>query len=354
MKCRKTKILLMVVCTATSFITLSLTAVHAQVTLTVGRGSALPGATESPVAVSLDNPGNRIASGMTMDICDANDFLECTGCETTDRTSEFSCMVSEQTNGCCRVVLFSISSADIQTGTGPVARVLNTVSSGASGQSCKELRVLDGVQIQDASSGRQLEVDLQSGRFCFPCTSDSDCDDGLYCTGEENCADDACVAGTNPCSGQAVCDEDTDACVTPSTTTTSGPSSTTTTADSTTTTSGPSSTTTTTSSGASIEVITDNVWKSRWVALPQLLVIEGSGTSFQPFKTTIAYDPRDAIFKLFPIILGNDYIWNIVLIMPGWFAGPGDEEVTVTVTTEDEIVGDDFMIQELPFILDEK
>ena len=83
---RKTRMSLTSLFAALSFLTLSLAAVHAQVTLTVGRGSALPGATESPVAVSLDNPGNNIASGMEMTICDANNFLECTGCETTERT----------------------------------------------------------------------------------------------------------------------------------------------------------------------------------------------------------------------------------------------------------------------------
>lgn len=355
----------MLVCAVTSCIALVLPAANAQVTLTVGRGSALPGATESPVAVNLDNPGNNIASGMTMDVCDVNDLLECTGCETTDRTSDFSCMVSEQTNGCCRVVLFSLSSADIETGTGPIVTLLNDVSSGASGQPCKELRILDGVQIADASSGRQLDVDLQSGGFCFPCASDGDCDDGLYCTGTESCSGNGCVLDTNPCAEGTACVEGTDdyECLTPSTTTTAGPtsttttggpSSTTTTADSTTTTSGPSSTTTTVSIDASIEVISGNVWKSRWVALPKLLVIEGNETSFQPFKTTIAYDPRDAVLKLFPIVLGDNYIWNIVLIMPSWFAGTGDQEVTVTVTTDDEVVSDDFLIQELPFILDQK
>ena len=101
-------------------------------------------------------------------------------------------------------------------------------------------------------------------------------------------------------------------------------------------------------------MISDNVWKSRWVALPKLLIIEGSETSFQPFKTTIAYDPRDAVLKLFPIVLGDNYIWNLILVMPGWFAGTGDQEVTVTVTTDDEIVSDTFVIQELPFILDQK
>ena len=363
MKRHKTGMMLLVLFSAASFLALPPAAAHARVTLTVGRGSALPGATDSPVAVNLDNPGNNIASGMTMDICDAGDFLKCTGCETTDRTSNFSCMVNEQVNGCCRVVLFSISSADIQTGTGPIVKVLNTVSSGAANP-CRELRILDDVKIADAASGLQLTAELQPGGFCFPCGSDADCNDGLYCTGEESCTGDACVLGTNPCPEGTACVEGADdyECVTPSTTTTSGPSSTTTTGpsttttttDSSTTTTGPSSTTTTVAGDAGIEVISDNIWKSRWVALPRLLVIKGSDTGFQPFKTKIAYDPRDAIFTLFPIILGNDYIWNIVLIMPGWFAGTGDQEVTVTVATDDEIVSDTFLIRELPFFLDKK
>ena len=107
MICGKAKMLLVCLFSTLSFLTLSWTAVHAQVTLTVGKGSALPGATESPVPVSLDNPGNNIASGLTMDICDANDLLECTACETTDRTNGFSCAVNELgsglTSGCCRV-----------------------------------------------------------------------------------------------------------------------------------------------------------------------------------------------------------------------------------------------------------
>ncbi len=375
--CRKTRTLLVVVCAVTSFIALALLpAANAQVTLTVGKGSALPGATESPVAVSLDNPGNNIQSGMEMIICDANDFLKCKDeCETTERTAGFTCRANELDEndqpspdpleiGCCKVVLLSLSSADIETGTGPIFTLFHDVDSSASGQSCKELRILDGVQLQDASSGRQLDVELQAGGFCFPCASDADCDDGLYCTGTESCSGNSCVLDANPCAEGTACVEGTDdyECLTPSTTTTAGPSSTTTTgpssttttADSTTTTSGPSSTTTTSTDGASIEVISDNIWKSRWVALPQLLVIKGTDTSFQPFKTTIAYDPRDAIFKLVPIILGNDYIWNIVLIMPGWFAGTGDQEVTVTVTTGDETASDAFLIQELPFLLDQK
>ena len=31
------------------------------------------------------------------------------------------------------------------------------------------------------------------------CEEDADCDDGLFCNGEETCADGECQAGTNPC-----------------------------------------------------------------------------------------------------------------------------------------------------------
>jgi len=43
------------------------------------------------------------------------------------------------------------------------------------------------------------------------CTSNADCDDGLYCTGDESCSGGLCVAGTAPCTGQ-LCDEATNAC----------------------------------------------------------------------------------------------------------------------------------------------
>ncbi|UCE58166.1 MAG: DNRLRE domain-containing protein, partial [Phycisphaerales bacterium] len=47
------------------------------------------------------------------------------------------------------------------------------------------------------------------------CTQNSDCDDGLHCTGTETCdvgGTDTCVLGSDPCPGQ-ICDEDTDTCV---------------------------------------------------------------------------------------------------------------------------------------------
>ncbi|HJL19702.1 MAG TPA: hypothetical protein RMH99_28830 [Sandaracinaceae bacterium LLY-WYZ-13_1] len=51
------------------------------------------------------------------------------------------------------------------------------------------------------------------------CARLADCDDGLYCNGAETCAPgdegagpDGCVAGTLPCEGDEICNEEEDAC----------------------------------------------------------------------------------------------------------------------------------------------
>jgi hypothetical protein len=52
------------------------------------------------------------------------------------------------------------------------------------------------------------------------CTIDADCDDGLFCNGDETCNAGTCEAGTPPacdnglfCDGAEMCDEDADSCV---------------------------------------------------------------------------------------------------------------------------------------------
>ncbi len=47
-----------------------------------------------------------------------------------------------------------------------------------------------------------------------PCTTDADCDDGLFCNGEETCVNSVCQPGTNPCEEDQICDEENDVCVT--------------------------------------------------------------------------------------------------------------------------------------------
>jgi len=44
------------------------------------------------------------------------------------------------------------------------------------------------------------------------CSTDPECDDGLFCNGAETCAGGTCQPGSDPCPGQS-CDEGTDTCV---------------------------------------------------------------------------------------------------------------------------------------------
>ena len=102
MKSRRSKILsVQFILTFCFLILLPLLSRAADVTLTVGKGSGLPSSTDNPVEVSLDNPGDKVG-GLQLDICEGDDYLSCTGCETTERTSEFSCSTEEQQNGCRR------------------------------------------------------------------------------------------------------------------------------------------------------------------------------------------------------------------------------------------------------------
>ncbi|UCG16211.1 MAG: hypothetical protein JSV19_13045 [Phycisphaerales bacterium] len=45
-----------------------------------------------------------------------------------------------------------------------------------------------------------------------PCTSDAECDDGLFCNGAETCVDGVCQPGVDPCPDQD-CDEENDECI---------------------------------------------------------------------------------------------------------------------------------------------
>ena len=60
---------------------------------------------------------------------------------------------------------------------------------------------------------------ILTGTACPPippvctCSTDADCDDGLFCNGPETCDGCNCLAGTNPCAEGETCDEDNDVCV---------------------------------------------------------------------------------------------------------------------------------------------
>ena len=54
----------------------------------------------------------------------------------------------------------------------------------------------------------------EDGDRCCDCLGDADCDNGLFCDGEETCDPDSCVcqAGADPCPEGVECDEDNDRC----------------------------------------------------------------------------------------------------------------------------------------------
>jgi len=53
----------------------------------------------------------------------------------------------------------------------------------------------------------------ESAKACVKlCTADADCNDGNYCNGEEICIDGRCAAGAVPCTGDRFCDEEYNVC----------------------------------------------------------------------------------------------------------------------------------------------
>jgi len=254
----------------------------ADITLTVGDGSGSPGSGDNQVTVSLENQNDKV-KGVQMDICDEDDYLTCTECDTTERTSGFSCSTEESEDGCCGVIFFSLGGDSIDKGAGEIFTLTYDVSSEAPSGECKDLNPNE-VKVSDENQ-QPLDVTSESGKFCFVTSS--------------------------------------------TTTTTISP----------------------------IVVSPDPLWKSHLIPLPYLMVIEGTGTHFRAFKTTLRFEPPGAIFPFFPLIWGDLYIWDLIWVMPAWFAGAEDQSVTVTVATEDEIdeiVEGDFEIKLLPFILDQQ
>jgi len=140
---------------------------HASVTITIGNGSGLPGSQENQVLVSLENPDSAV-KGVQVDICDVDDFLSCTGCETTGRASGLSCsMNDEQGNGCVRVLLFSLTGDLIDEGTGPIINLTYEVSADAPEEECRALQP-EEVKISDESKSLPPEeITSVSGEFCF-------------------------------------------------------------------------------------------------------------------------------------------------------------------------------------------
>jgi len=175
----------------------------AEVSLTVGDGTGLPGSKGRTVEVSLDNSGEtEAATGMTMYVCDEDNYLSVTGCQTMGRT--VGTCSSWNIDDCAYVTL----SGSIPQGSGSIYKLTYSVSYAATGE-CKDLTP-EYVVITPYG-----DVTSYTGEFCFKCASDGECADSLYCNGEEYCDEDgfcqhdpACPSDDGLyCNGKDICDE---------------------------------------------------------------------------------------------------------------------------------------------------
>ena len=245
----------------------------ADVTLTVGNGSGIPGSSDKQVEISLENLNDKVR-GIQVEVCDVDNYLSCMGCEEAERASGFLCSTSELTDGCCRVVLLDMGGGTIEVGEGVICTLTYYASEGAPLGECRDLNPED-VKISDEFGDPFPSSDIISepGEFCFV---------------------------------------------------------------------------------GSLTIVPDSLWKSHWIPLPCLIVIEGEGTNFKFLRTKLEFDPPKTVFPLWPLVLRETNIWDIIWVMPSWLAGGENQEVTLTVTTEEEVVKGDFEIRLLPFILDQQ
>jgi len=85
------------------------------------------------------------------------------------------------------------------------------------------------------------------------------------------------------------------------------------------------------------------------IPLIELIRIKGTNTHFNQFKTSFDYD--SSVFHLLALVVSPEDIWEIIWVMP---SRQEDElEVTVTVTTDSEMVKGFFDIKMLPGPLDD-
>ena len=150
---------------------------------------------DDPVEINLENPVHEV-SRITMEVCDEDDYLALMRCEVTERTEGFLCRASESDNGCCFVMLFSMTgSSVIEQGTGPIFTLQYTVSDEAPIDECRVLTT-ENVNAMNAS-GDSLEVISSQGEYCFaseeePEDPDEDTDDDGVIDELDQCPD------TNP------------------------------------------------------------------------------------------------------------------------------------------------------------
>ena len=104
------------------------------------------------------------------------------------------------------------------------------------------------------------------------------------------------------------------------------------------------STTTTIDEFPSIDIKPKQVWKSRWIPLPYLMIITGKEISKESFED-LSYDPSNNLFSFPPIVLSKYFILSFIWVMPGMV----DQTVTASVLTEKGVLEDQFEILSIGF-----
>ncbi len=387
------KVLSVCLCLSVCFVTLPYSMAQAQVTLTVGDGSGAVGSDERSVELTLNNPSEKVRA-VQLDICDVDDYISSSDCNTTTRSSNFTCSANELETGCVRVVLVSLEGAVIEEGNGPICTILYNVSSSAPPEECRALNP-ENEQVGN-DTGISLGVSTASGEFCFTeattttttgpptttttingggctpevnveCTDDNFCpeDDCTTCTAETVC-DGEVIDGTyewelndevNETTGDTieVCPGDLDVGL-----------NTLTAVDTTNDIDGSKSLLlggSDCTSDCEIDVVQETVLRSRWLPSVALITVNGSDTLWQVGDFTLEYTPtasRD-LFVLpgtFPILdEDSQTIRQFIILLPAWFTGccfDGSVE-TMIVTVCNDVTGccgiDEVGITMLPLFL---
>ena len=147
-----------------------------------------------------------------------------------------------------------------------------------------------------------------------PCT-----DDELFCNGIEICdGEGSCISTGNPCAEDEICNENDGRCdpATPA---------------------------------PSIVIEPPSWFQSRWIPFIMPLRIRGTNTHFDPFLSTVSFEPVNAVFP-FPLrVKDENNISMMVFIMPLWFTKPLAGPVEVTVMSGDEEASGFLEIKLMPF-----
>lgn len=108
----------------------------------------------------------------------------------------------------------------------------------------------------------------------------------------------------------------------------------------------------------SINVLQDQVARSRWFPIPAIITVVGTETDFQQFGTRVQFEGESAnsVIGLGALVIPSlQTIQQFVLILPSAFTGSDSESETITVAVTNggcNTALDTFELQLLPFSLD--